>query len=82
MANNFEQTNAALDRVAAGIEAIVAEIRNPATDNNDQEVIDSITGRLENMATALEEGRALEAAEDAGPAPEPEPEPTPEEPVE
>lgn len=79
MANNFSNMDAAINRVADEVRAVAEAIANPAVDNNDQEVIDGLTARLDAAADALEVAREAENAEDAGPQPEPEPEP--EEPV-
>jgi len=68
MANNFDRLNAAVQSVADNVLDVAEAIRNPAVDNNDQEVIDELAGRLEDAASALDAATAEENAEDAGPA--------------
>jgi hypothetical protein len=71
MANDFSGLKAALDAVVAGINSVAAAIANPAVDNNDQAVIDSLTSQLQAAAAALSAATAAEVAEDGTPAPAP-----------
>lgn len=64
MANDFSGLKAALDAVVEGINAVAAAIANPAVDNNDQAVIDSLTTQLQAAASALSAATAAEVAED------------------
>jgi hypothetical protein len=72
MANDFSGLNAAVEKVAELIAEAVTILTNPATDNNDQAVIDAITVRLNGAAAALagaETPAAAPAPVEADPAP-------------
>jgi hypothetical protein len=66
MANNFSRLNDAVTSVANEVAAVAAAIRNPASDNNDQAVIDDLSTRLESAAEALRSATQEENDEDAG----------------
>jgi hypothetical protein len=53
MAEDFSKLTAAVDTVVTEITAVVQELQNPATDNNNQSTIDSLTSRLETAAASL-----------------------------
>lgn len=69
MANNFERLEAAVSRVADEVQAVAEAIANPAVDNNDQEVIDDLSSRLEAAADSLRSATEAENAEDGMSAP-------------
>jgi hypothetical protein len=50
---DFTRLNAALQSLADSVEGIAAAIRNPQTDNNDQNQIDHAAGTLEAAAETL-----------------------------
>ena len=69
MANSFEGLEAAASRIADEVAAVAEAIANPAVDNNDQEVIDDLTARLNSAADALRSATEAENAEDGASAP-------------
>jgi len=69
MANNFDELKAAVAAVEAGIRSVADAIANPAVDNNDQAVIDQLSGQLKIAADALAAATAAENAEDGVVAP-------------
>lgn len=73
---DFARLTAAVDSVAASILSVAEAIRNPASDNVDQEAADALATRLEEAAATLQGLAAEEQAEDQGPTPTPTPTPT------
>jgi cobalamin-dependent methionine synthase I len=63
MAEDFTGLSAAVERAVSLINEAVTILKNPATDNNNQSVIDALTLRLTGAADALA------GAEPAAPAP-------------
>ncbi len=70
MSNDFTRLQGAVTLVATAVTAVAAAIRNPAIDNNDQSVIDTLAGQLEAAAAVLGVATEEENAEDAGTAAE------------
>lgn len=77
MSLDLSALKAAVDTVATNILAVSSAIANPAVDNNDQQIIDELTTRLNNSAAALQaavdeenaEKGVVPAAAPADPAP-------------
>lgn len=71
MANDFTGLSAQIDRAVELINEAVSIITAPASDNNDQSVIDALTLRLQGAADALQgvEPAVAEPAPAAAPEP-------------
>lgn len=82
MAENFDNLSAMVDRCVSLITDAITIITNPATDNNNQDVIDALTLRLQGAADALAAVEPVVAPapvkeEPAAPVSDPAPEETP-----
>lgn len=53
MADNFDALTAAVNRVNDLVQEALTILQNPATNNNDQSVIDALTVRLTSIGDAL-----------------------------